>query len=270
MDEKTCTKCGETKPLDEFSRDKSRRDGRSFYCKSCVSAYRRAYRASNLSEVRKRENDYYWSNRELVLSSQKASRDADPDKFRGRKKDAYWRDPERARSQRMSSYYASHAQNKERRRVRWANNRQSLNEKQRAHYAENRDVLLARARDYYASNPHIFWAGRFRRRAAELGLKLIVEDFTKPDVIARYGDSCFYCETGSFEHLDHYVPIKSGGPHTLDNVRPSCAACNLAKSDLDPDEWLAEQAALDDLTEDELEAVIDAEIDRWTQPKESK
>ena len=36
------------------------------------------------------------------------------------------------------------------------------------------------------------------------------------------------------------------------------------------DEWLAEQAALDDLTEDELEAVIDAEIDRWTQPKESK
>ncbi len=47
-------------------------------------------------------------------------------------------------------------------------------------------------------------------------------------------------------------------------VRPSCSGCNLAKGDLDPDEWLAEQAELDDLTEEELDDLIDAEIERWT------
>lgn len=35
MDTKTCTKCGETKPLDEFYRDRAARDGRKSYCKRC-------------------------------------------------------------------------------------------------------------------------------------------------------------------------------------------------------------------------------------------
>ncbi|RAI25116.1 HNH endonuclease signature motif containing protein, partial [Rhodoplanes serenus] len=78
-----------------------------------------------------------------------------------------------------------------------------------------------------------------------------------------YGDGCAYCETGEFEELEHYTPVKAGGPHTLENVRPSCSACNRAKSDADPEEWLAEQAEFDALTEDEQNALIDAEIAKY-------
>lgn len=44
---KTCTKCGETKPLDCFSRDSSKNDGLRTQCKDCRSAVDAAnYRAS--------------------------------------------------------------------------------------------------------------------------------------------------------------------------------------------------------------------------------
>lgn len=88
-----------------------------------------------------------------------------------------------------------------------------------------------------ATRPHVQWVNAYRHRARKLGVSLVEEDFTKADVIARYGNGCFYCESGAFEHLDHYVPISDGGHHTLDNARPSCASCNATKGDLSPDEW---------------------------------
>jgi hypothetical protein len=39
---KTCTKCGETKAVDEFCMDRSRRDGRSAWCNTCKAARRRS------------------------------------------------------------------------------------------------------------------------------------------------------------------------------------------------------------------------------------
>lgn len=121
-------------------------------------------------------------------------------------------------------------------------------------------------RAYDAEHVH---ARNYLRRALRLGIEPVVEKFTKSDVIARYGDHCVYCETGAFEQLDHRVPIKVGGHHTLDNVRPTCAACNSSKSDADPDEWLARQAEFDAMGEDELEDAIDAEIAKWTDRRES-
>ena len=37
--EKKCTKCGEVKSLDEFSNDKSKKDGKQSRCKYCVKLY---------------------------------------------------------------------------------------------------------------------------------------------------------------------------------------------------------------------------------------
>lgn len=40
---KTCSKCGETKTLEEFSKNKKASDGTGTYCKSCVNSHMRAY-----------------------------------------------------------------------------------------------------------------------------------------------------------------------------------------------------------------------------------
>lgn len=115
-----------------------------------------------------------------------------------------------------------------------------------------------------AANPHTAWASGYRVRARKFGHTPVVEDFTRDDVIARYGDHCAYCTDGAFEELDHFIPVKDGGTHTLDGVRPSCVTCNRVKNDKPGDEWTAEQERLDNLTPDELEDAIDSEIARWT------
>lgn len=82
---------------------------------------------------------------------------------------------------------------------------------------------------YRQSNPHTGWVSDYRKRCRKVGLIPIVVPFTKDDVVARYGDSCHYCADGAFEHLDHHVPVAAGGTHTIGNVRPACANCNLRK-----------------------------------------
>lgn len=41
-DTKRCSKCGETKPLDEFGKDKKSPDGKNYWCKPCVNDRNRA------------------------------------------------------------------------------------------------------------------------------------------------------------------------------------------------------------------------------------
>lgn len=43
-----CNKCGEEKPLDQFSKHKSSRDGYRLYCKSCQKQQTEAWRQRNL------------------------------------------------------------------------------------------------------------------------------------------------------------------------------------------------------------------------------
>jgi hypothetical protein len=53
---KACTKCGALKPMHEFSRQYSTKDGRCYYCKKCSSAialanyYKRKKLAAALAE----------------------------------------------------------------------------------------------------------------------------------------------------------------------------------------------------------------------------
>lgn len=65
-------------------------------------------------------------------------------------------------------------------------------------------------------------------------------------VIARYGQNCWWCscETviiGSRPNaetppangftVDHRIPLAKGGDNRLENLRPSCNACNMLKGD---------------------------------------
>lgn len=61
---KTCSKCGEEKPLDEFSRQRRAKGGRQPRCKACFAEYRLV----NREALAKRKSDYYEVNRETILT----------------------------------------------------------------------------------------------------------------------------------------------------------------------------------------------------------
>jgi 5-methylcytosine-specific restriction endonuclease McrA len=73
--------------------------------------------------------------------------------------------------------------------------------------------------------------------------KLAGKPFKAEEITALYGRQqgrCFYCGTplafGEF-HLDHYIPLKMGGPHEITNIVIACGPCNLKKGALSPLEY---------------------------------
>jgi len=79
---KQCTKCGKTKPLTEFHKDKGGKYGVQSRCKACKNAAAAKYRAENPEKVRAAVAKYYAENSEKVLASQAKYKKANPDKYR--------------------------------------------------------------------------------------------------------------------------------------------------------------------------------------------
>lgn len=62
--EKICTSCGVLKPLEMFSRQRERKDGRKSNCKECVSKSARRYYDENKEQLKKKWKKYYENNKE--------------------------------------------------------------------------------------------------------------------------------------------------------------------------------------------------------------
>jgi hypothetical protein len=79
---KTCSKCSDTKPLDDFYRSNGTRDGRQSRCKVCACSAAKQWREDNLERARAKDADYYSANRDRKLSYRAGSYAADPDRHR--------------------------------------------------------------------------------------------------------------------------------------------------------------------------------------------
>lgn len=94
MDTKTCTKCGETKPLSEYYKDKSKLSGYKFSCKTCAKDYMTHYRKKNkehLTEYCKEYNkEYYQTKGSTIRKACKEYRDSN------KSKTTYWASKRRA------------------------------------------------------------------------------------------------------------------------------------------------------------------------------
>lgn len=51
---KTCSKCDEVKPLDQFNADSRRKDGKRASCKQCDASQKKQIRQRNLKEYRRK------------------------------------------------------------------------------------------------------------------------------------------------------------------------------------------------------------------------
>lgn len=87
----------------------------------------------------------------------------------------------------------------------------------------------------------------YSRKRRALKRNVAAEGFTEQQVLDIYGTNCHLCgepidldaprsqaqklEGWQFGlQFDHVVPLSRGGTHTLDNVKPAHAVCNLRKS----------------------------------------
>ena len=76
---KTCTKCGETKPLDDFHRDKTGAGGRRPDCKECKLEYSRRHHEENRDKRLEYARRYREENRDKELDRHRRYREENRD-----------------------------------------------------------------------------------------------------------------------------------------------------------------------------------------------
>lgn len=61
---KLCKCCNTTKEINQFNKNKSKKDGLSSECKECIKIYKKEYRLKNVEKIKAGKKKYYEANKE--------------------------------------------------------------------------------------------------------------------------------------------------------------------------------------------------------------
>lgn len=196
---KRCTKCDAVRPLTEFHRKPTYTGGYHTWCKFCVSAYNKAYKAKNRERLMAADRARYWANKEEY--SEKAKR-------------RYRENPESA---------------KRRAKERRATYPERLADEQRRYRERNQDKRrLARARRR-AAKKNGDAPGRPRREH-----RVLWQMYDSQGGLCAYCEEPLF---GNF-HLEHMIPLSRGGAHDWMNLALACPTCNMRKGERTVEEFM--------------------------------
>ena len=203
---RTCTKCGETKPLSDFNKSVKGKDGYRERCRTCQNEENRAYKQRNVEKVAAARKEYKQRNAEKVAAANKEYKQRNKDRLAVARKADYEKNKERVLQQSREWYEA----NKDRR-----------NERGKQWTAANRGRVSYLARQY-----------QLRRTKAVPPWV----DWGKIDAI--YAEARMLRAQGVNVHVDHIMPLRgktSCGLHWHGNLQLLPASENLRKSNREID-----------------------------------
>lgn len=256
---KTCTKCGETKPFEDFYKRAKSNDGLMSWCKDCAKAHdlarnaapeRKAMRANskraNYAPV-KATNTAKRANvkADLLAATSKACKKCSQKK----PIDSYTIDVRYADghypwcAECRSGWRKGRVERQLQQQRAWRRiNLDRSREQGRANYHKHKDRIAPKRRAYdrnrYHSDPDyrrrkdIQTAEKNRRRRALL-YGIDTAHHTEQewlDLCAYYDHRCLCCGEQKPLSRDHVVPVTSGGLDTIENIQPLCKVCNSRKN----------------------------------------
>lgn len=118
-------------------------------------------------------------------------------------------------------------------------NKEVVAKKGRAIYLKNHEAIKQRHREYnkqyLQDNREMSYAKTQRRRARKKGNGVFA--ISKPELRKLYSSPCYYCGAVKAGHADHVVPLAKGGRHSVGNLVPACAPCNMSKGSKFLSQW---------------------------------
>ena len=125
------------------------------------------------------------------------------------------------------AYYADNRDHHRKVIAAWTqSNRSHVREYHKKWYSENRERRLEVAKEWKQSNPELVVHYSAARRARQSGGNRY--QVLPKEIIRLRETPCYHCGAEA-EHIDHIVPISRGGSHSIGNLGPMCAQCNLSK-----------------------------------------
>lgn len=241
-DGKSCRKCGEWKPRDQFSKAAREPDGLQSACKDC----NRAYRIANRETIRQKKSEYVQRNREETRRRSRARYAENAERNREAKREYRATHPDRVRESARKSIQKNQDRIRDRRELYRSKHRDRLNKNTKVYYRSNRERLLEYAKTYRRSNYGRVYQGirawkrrnpakvrvshhRRRVRARNAG-----GNFTAAQWQAMcdwFGNVCLACGAKGPLTIDHVVPIAKRGSNDISNLQPLCGHCNSGKQD---------------------------------------
>lgn len=216
---KTCSCCSLAKPLEQFNRDKSKRDGLCSTCKECA---------------KKRSLAWYSVNKEVAVRRAVQWNKTHPERIEAARQK--WAAENADRIKAATARWA--AENRDRRRQQAAARRaadRARDTRIKLKWAASNPDKVRQARDQWRSrNPERARVDSHVRRSRSQGgrftLKRVKELFIEQRGL------CVYCASDlSVFHIDHRMPLALGGRNDDSNIQLLCPPCNLKKHAKHPD-----------------------------------
>lgn len=249
-----------------FSITRKNKDGLSFRCKSCSSAYyqrnkdhvkerTRQYVAENKDAVRERKRKWYLENQERILAEAqqyrienaeqiKASKAVTTAKHRDRylqqRREHYSLNRERIRAVQRQRYAANPEHFKQLNKASIERTGGKSTQSRKAYYLANKPKIQAKQNQWRHENRHKDAAIKRRYKGRKRNAP---GTHTGADIALLFkaqGGNCWWCGKPLPDnyHVDHVIALNRGGTNDAKNLCLACPSCNCSKKDKLPGEWL--------------------------------
>lgn len=230
--QKTCTGCGESKPLTEFGIDRQKKDGRAVRCKPCKGAQNAAWARTESGKKSTAASRHKWvaQNPDRRVEIVRSWREAHPGYAAA--SNAAWRE---ANPEAAAEYYLA--------------NRQRILDQQKANREANPEKEQQRHRAWRLANPEKAtasvrrWQKAHPEKAREIShrrrARLLAATVGRIDLQALWTGACGICSQPIDKELrypdpmsrsiDHIVPLAVGGTHEQSNLQWAHLVCNNRK-----------------------------------------
>ena len=150
--DKKCNKCEEIKSIDEYYKDRSKKDGCATFCKVCSRLGKKTYYEANKEKIKTKSKNYYETNKKDIAPKLKAYREANKERIAKYKKRYREINKEKLKAQRKARYEANKEEYAARSRVYYQNNKEETIKRTRDYYHNNKEKVFATGKRYYEAN----------------------------------------------------------------------------------------------------------------------